>query len=393
MDRTPKTISAIQSFLDQVVLWAGEHNDIQAVGLVGSYAREKATESSDIDLVLLMHEPGNYLENTGWISQFGTEVRHEVEEYGRLTLLRVWYQDGPEVEFGLTTPGWVEWPLDAGTDQVLMDGAKVLFERKPLLSAVLKGFSQAEDLYTDLVLAIQQRANPGFAAQNRVWCKNADYRSYGLKAKDHREIYRIYRQEIQQLPLRGRLHLARGLVLSGFAEEANFANGVLALSVKELIPANFPYLDEHLNYIHGWGQTDDFCINVLQPLLWKYPQKILALLHDWNQSENLWKRRASVVVFVRKVGASGKFSHAALELCENLLWDQEDLVQKGVGWALKDNLRGDRERMLEYIKTLRRRGVPATITLYAIRDLKGAERYAVLEIHSYKTTTTFSSDK
>jgi hypothetical protein len=36
--------------------------------------------------------------------------------------------------------------------------------------------------------------------------------------------------------------------------------------------------------------------------------------------------------------------------------------------------------MLEYIKALRRRGVPATITLYAIRDLEGAERRAVLEI-------------
>ena len=385
MDRTVKAIIDIQTFLDQVVLWAVEHADIQAVALVGSYTRAKATQSSDIDLVLLVDDPRHYLANTSWISLFGSPFRQQVEEYGRLTSLRVWYTGGPEVEYGLTAPDWAAQPLDEGTDRVIMDGAKVLYERKPLLSPLLEGFSEAEDLYANLVQAIRQRANLEFAAQNRLWFKNDDFQSYGLRAAEHKEISRMYHHEIRRLPLRGRLHLARWLVLSGFAEQANFANTALALSVKELGPADFAYLDEHLNHFHGWGQTDDFCINVLQPLLWKYPLQTLVLLRNWNQSENLWKRRASVVVFVRKVGASGKFTRQALELCENLLWDKEDLVQKGVGWALKDGMRGDRERVLDYIQGLRRRGVPATITLYAIRDLKGTERQAVLKIHANKT--------
>jgi 3-methyladenine DNA glycosylase AlkD len=65
-------------------------------------------------------------------------------------------------------------------------------------------------------------------------------------------------------------------------------------------------------------------------------------------------------------------------LCEKLIWDKEDIVQKGVGWALKDNLRSAPDRVLPYIKDLRQRGVPATITLYAIRDLKGAKRKEIL---------------
>jgi 3-methyladenine DNA glycosylase AlkD len=134
------------------------------------------------------------------------------------------------------------------------------------------------------------------------------------------------------------------------------------------------------------------CINVLQPLLWKYPVQTLLLLRNWNRSENQWKRRASVVVFTRNVGKSGKFTREALELCEHLLWDKEDLVQKGVGWALKDVMRGDHGQVLEYIKTLRRRGVPAKITLYAIRDLKGAQRREILNIHASKITTRLGSD-
>jgi 3-methyladenine DNA glycosylase AlkD len=68
-------------------------------------------------------------------------------------------------------------------------------------------------------------------------------------------------------------------------------------------------------------------------------------------------------------------------LCENLLWDKEDLVQKGVGWALKDGMRGARDQVQDYVESLRRRGVSAVITLYAIRDLKGTERQEILKIH------------
>ena len=42
--------------------------------------------------------------------------------------------------------------------------------------------------------------------------------------------------------------------------------------------------------------------------------------------------------------------------------------------------RRHRERVLDYVKSLRRRGVSSTITLYAIRDLKGEERREVLSI-------------
>jgi 3-methyladenine DNA glycosylase AlkD len=124
--------------------------------------------------------------------------------------------------------------------------------------------------------------------------------------------------------------------------------------------------------------VDGFCIDVLQPLLLKYPEEVLKIVRKWNGAESLWKRRASVVVFTRKVGESGRFTDEALELCDNLVWDGEDYVRKGVGWALKDSMRGNKKKVLEYVKELRRKGVSAIITLYAIRDLKDKERNDVL---------------
>ena len=87
-----------------------------------------------------------------------------------------------------------------------------------------------------------------------------------------------------------------------------------------------------------------------------------------------------MVTFVRKVAESGEFTEKVIHLCEILIWDEEDIVQKGVGWALKDNLRSAPERIFPYIKDLRRKGVSSTITLYAIRDLRGAKRQEVLAV-------------
>jgi len=115
-----------------------------------------------------------------------------------------------------------------------------------------------------------------------------------------------------------------------------------------------------------------------------YPKEVLAILRKWNRSESLWKRRASVVAFTRRVRAGGRFTDEALELFDNLVWDEEDLVRKGVGWALKDCMQGDKKKVLEYVKGLRQKGVLAAITLYATRGLQGRERKEILNM---KTTS------
>jgi hypothetical protein len=89
-----------------------------------------------VDLVVIADEPRVYLQNRDWASAFGTIVRQQVEEYGRLVALRVEYEDHLEVEYGLTDHGWVSIPLDEGTRTVIGGGMQVVFERGPLLSTL-----------------------------------------------------------------------------------------------------------------------------------------------------------------------------------------------------------------------------------------------------------------
>ncbi len=127
-------VQQINRFLSEFAEWAGSQPDITAAALVGSHARGMAKETSDIDLVLLAHEPQRYLDDTHWTERFGAVQQQQVERYGKVTSLRVWYTDGREVEYGLTDETWAAAPLDAGTARVIADGLRVLFERRPLLS-------------------------------------------------------------------------------------------------------------------------------------------------------------------------------------------------------------------------------------------------------------------
>ncbi len=127
-------VDPISQFLDEFARWAAAQPDIQAVALVGSHARSAATDASDIDLVVIARQPEHYLHNTAWIHRFGPVQRQQVEYYGQLTSLRVWYDGGREVEYGLTDERWAALPLDTGTRQVIAGGLRVLFERGPLLS-------------------------------------------------------------------------------------------------------------------------------------------------------------------------------------------------------------------------------------------------------------------
>ena len=129
-----KNIEQIRGFLDVFVAWASDQVDVQGIALVGSYARGAAKDDSDIDLVILSEQPQKYLNDITWAGRFWVIEKQQTEDYGELISLRVWYQDGHEVEYGITTPDWAATPLDAGTREVILGGMIVLFEREVLLS-------------------------------------------------------------------------------------------------------------------------------------------------------------------------------------------------------------------------------------------------------------------
>jgi predicted nucleotidyltransferase len=125
---------SVSQFLVAVGDWANYQENISELLLVGSHASREATPDSDIDLVLLCKNPTKYLEETGWIDEFGAMKDQKVEDWGKVKSLRVWYQNGLEVEFGFAAQDWIDQPLDEGTLRVLSPGYKILLDKESRLA-------------------------------------------------------------------------------------------------------------------------------------------------------------------------------------------------------------------------------------------------------------------
>ncbi len=116
-------------FLKDAAAWAVQDARLESVILVGSHARGTNHAGSDVDLVILTADKAGMLRDPSWTARFGRVKRCQVESYGACTSVRVWYENGPEVEFGLVLPSWAAAPLDPGTARVLRDGYRVLSDR------------------------------------------------------------------------------------------------------------------------------------------------------------------------------------------------------------------------------------------------------------------------
>lgn len=126
----------MHAWLYKAKQWAASEPLIDALLVVGSHARGAQTPSSDLDLVVVTRDVQHYIERPQTLA-FGHKIqKHQLEHYGACTSLRVWYADGPEIEFGFVSPDWLSLPLDAGTEAVLQAGYLILLDKAGCLHEV-----------------------------------------------------------------------------------------------------------------------------------------------------------------------------------------------------------------------------------------------------------------
>ena len=233
------------------------------------------------------------------------------------------------------------------------------------------------DLRGQVIEALESRAKSLPAPRVQSSCSE-QYWHMGVDTPAVRRLARRFSKEFCSLAGNGQVGLVQSLLEYGSDEAAHLGVFLLGRAIDAVDSVDASGLDCMVEAFRGWSVTDAFCIEVLQPLFERFPSDVLSLTASWATAESRWKRRASVVIFARKIGASGRHTKEGLRACDRLVHDTDDLVRKGVGWALKDLMRGDRETVLEYVVDLRQRGVTSVITLYALRDIRGAERRRIL---------------
>jgi uncharacterized protein len=145
MGLTPERLRQVDGVLEATRRWAVAQSDMRALALVGSWARNEARMSSDIDLVLLTENVQHYIAGTEWIraatSQEGSVVRSKA--WGPMRERRVELASGLLVEYGFASPSWASVdPLDPGTASVVADGCRVLYDPDGMLAGLVSAVEQ-----------------------------------------------------------------------------------------------------------------------------------------------------------------------------------------------------------------------------------------------------------
>jgi uncharacterized protein len=123
----------VTDLLCSVPGWAHGRGDLAAVGLAGSWARDRARMASDVDLVLLTTAPDRYTGSADWLAFFGGELIR-AREWGAITERRLRRRSGLVIELGVGSPGWASTdPVDDGTRRVVTDGFRPLYDPTGLL--------------------------------------------------------------------------------------------------------------------------------------------------------------------------------------------------------------------------------------------------------------------
>ena len=150
----------------------------------------------------------------------------------------------------------------------------------------------------------------------------------------------------------------------------NFDKETLRM-IQELIPHTFD----------TWAITDTTMIRVIGPFLGKKGNEELAekIIYEWSNSDNLWIRRASLVILLKIVMIKkGIDENYVFEFINKMLKYPEDYIQKGIGWLLKTCSKYNSDSIFDYLMKNKER-LPRLILRYASEKLPKEQRVKVLK--------------
>ena len=130
------------------------------------------------------------------------------------------------------------------------------------------------------------------------------------------------------------------------------------------------------NYSSNWATTDAICGLLVGPLLAAHPE-LAPRMRQWARDRSLWVRRASIVGLI-PLARRGQSLDVLYDVAKRLHADDEDLIQKAVGWALREAGKTDMSRLERYLRA-NGPSIPRTTVRYAIERFAPDARAALLK--------------
>jgi 3-methyladenine DNA glycosylase AlkD len=137
----------------------------------------------------------------------------------------------------------------------------------------------------------------------------------------------------------------------------------------------FKLFESWLDRISSWADHDGLVHYLISPMVAAKAARAKEVFR-WAKSPNRWVRRAACVALIR--GARAKMFLPEIQtLSDSLLGDQDDMVQKGLGWLLRETAKYDARSTVPYLMKIRGRA-PRLVLRTACKTLSPGARSRIL---------------
>jgi 3-methyladenine DNA glycosylase AlkD len=206
-----------------------------------------------------------------------------------------------------------------------------------------------------------------------------EIKSHGwYTAELRREAVRFRRRIRKELGLDFLLQVADKLFAGRVLEEKVFAVFLLEKLTGEFGADEFRLFESWLPRISSWADHDGLVHYLIAPMVATKPERSTRVFR-WAKSRDRWHRRAACVALIQ--GTRRKMFFPEIKrLSDLLLSDQDDVVQKGLGWLLRETAKADAKRTVPYLMSIRERA-PRLVLRTACETLPAATRKRILAKH------------
>lgn len=136
----------------------------------------------------------------------------------------------------------------------------------------------------------------------------------------------------------------------------------------------YQFYMSHLSGVNNWDLVDSSADKIIGKWL---VDKDTTILKKLAESENLWKRRISIMATFESIRNGNP--ELTFTIADILLTDTEDLIQKAVGWMLREVGKLCSEDIEETFLKTRYKKMPRTTLRYAIERFPNKKRLAYLQ--------------
>ena len=221
-----------------------------------------------------------------------------------------------------------------------------------------------------------KRGGSGEHAAGVQWFFKDEIQSRGWYTGDLRRAVRGFRREIlRQNNFDFLVEVADHLFSGAVLEEKVAAVFLLEKLDAQFCDREFRMFEAWLDRVSSWADHDALVHSLIAPAVVAKPGRVKDVFR-WAKSPDRWHRRAACVALIR--GARAKlFFPEIMKLSDLLLPDSDDMVQKGLGWLLRETAKSEARRTVPYLMRIRARA-PRLVLRTACETLPAALKKKVL---------------